>query len=58
MFLINFHSSVEFAFCSEIPFGEGLYHIEFSPPICNINQLTGFCMVGDFSKVILKDIPI
>ena len=58
MFLINFHSSVEFVICSEIPFGERLYHIAFSPPICNINQLTGFCMVGDFSEVILKEIPI
>ena len=48
-FLTTFNSSVEFAICSEIPIGEGLYHVEFSPPICNINPLTGFCVVGDFS---------
>ena len=49
MFLTNFNSSVEFAICSGIPSNEGLYHMESTPPICNINPLTGFCVVGDFS---------
>ena len=49
MFLTNFNSSVEFAICSGILSVEGSYHMESSPPICNINLLTGFCMVGDFS---------
>ena len=49
MFLSNFNSSVEFAICSGILSGEGSYHMESSPPICNINLLAGFCMVGDFS---------
>ena len=50
MFFTNFNSSVEFAICWEIPSSEGFYHMEFSPPICNINLLTGFCMIGDFSE--------
>ena len=40
MFLTNFNSSVEFAIW--IP-------IKSNPPICNINPLTGFCVVEDFS---------
>ena len=47
MFLPNFNSSVEFAICSGIPSGEGPY-MESSSPICNINLLTCFYMVGDF----------
>ena len=47
MFLTNFNSSVEFAICSGITSGEGQYHIESSPPICNL--LTRLYMVGDFS---------
>ena len=50
MFFTNFNSSVEFAICWEIPSSEGFYHMEFSPPICNVNLLTGFCMIGDFSE--------
>ena len=49
MFLTTFNSSVEFAISSEILSGKESYHMEFSPPICNVNLLTGFCMVGDFS---------
>ena len=49
MFLTNFNSSVEFAIYSRILSGEGPYHMESSPPICNINPLTHFYMVGDFS---------
>ena len=49
MFLTKFNSSVEFAICSGIPSGEGPDHMESSPPICNINPLTRFYMVGDFS---------
>ena len=49
MFLTNFNGSVEFATFSGIPSSEGLYHMESTPPICNINPLTGFCVVGDFS---------
>ena len=49
MFLANFNSFVEFAICSEIPSGEGLYHIESNSPICDKNLLTDFCMVEDFS---------
>ena len=49
MFLINFNSSVEFAICSGIPSGGGPNHMESSPPICNINQLPQFYMVGDLS---------
>ena len=49
MFLTNFNSSVEFAIFSGIPSGEGPYHMESSPPICNINPLPQFYMVGDFS---------
>ena len=49
MFLANFNSSVEFAICSEIPSGEGLYHMESNSPICDKNLLTDFCMVEDFS---------
>ena len=47
MFLTNFIGSVEFAIFSGIPSGEVQYHMEPSPPICNL--LTCFYMVGDFS---------
>ena len=50
IFLTNFNSSFEFSFCSGIPPGEGPYHMESSPPICNINPLSRFYMVGDFSQ--------
>ena len=49
MFLTNFNSSVEFAICWGISFTGGSYYMESSTSICNINPLTGFCMVGDFS---------
>ena len=49
MFLTNFNSSAEFPVCSGIPSGEGPYHMESSPPICNINPLSRFYMVADFS---------
>ena len=49
MFLTNFNSSVEFAICSGILSGEGPNHMESSPPICNINQLPQFYIVGDLS---------
>ena len=49
MFLYNFNSSAEFAICSGIPSGEGPSHMESSPPICNINPLLQFYMVGDLS---------
>ena len=49
MFLTNFNSSVEFAICSRIPPGEGPYHMDSSPSICNINPLLQFCVVGDLS---------
>ena len=49
MFLTNFNSSVEFAISSGILSGGRSYHMESSPPICNITPWTGFCMVGDFS---------
>ena len=49
MFLTTFNSSAEFAISSEILSGKGSYYMEFSPPIYNINLLTGFCMVGNFS---------
>ena len=48
MFITNFNSSDEFAICSGTPSGEGLY-MESSPPICNINPLSQFYMVGDLS---------
>ena len=35
--------------CSGIPSGEGSSHMEFSPPISNINLLPQFYMVGDLS---------
>ena len=49
MFLTNSNSSVESAICLGIPFSEGLYHMESSTPIYNINPLPQFYMVGDFS---------
>ena len=39
MFLTNSNSSVESAICLGIPFSEGLYHMESSTPIYNINPL-------------------
>ena len=50
MFLTNFNSSVKFAICLEIPYGEGPYHMESSPAICNTNPLLCFYMVGEFSE--------
>ena len=47
--LTNFISSIEFAICPGIPSREGPYHMESSPPIYNINPLTRFYMVRDFS---------
>ena len=49
MLLTNLNSSVEFAICSQIPSGERPYPMESSPRICNVNLLTCFYMVGDFS---------
>ena len=49
MFSTNFNSSVEFAICSGSPSGEGLYHMESSPLICNIKPLLQFYVVGDLS---------
>ena len=50
MFLTSFNSSVELAICSGIPSSEGPNHMESSPPICYINQLPQFYMVGDLSR--------
>lgn len=51
MFLPNFNSSVEFSVCLGISFSEWSYHMEPSPPICSINLLTCFYLIGDFSVV-------
>ena len=48
-FLTNFNSSVEFAICTGISSGEASYRMETSLSICNINPLTTFCVVGNFS---------
>ena len=45
MFLPNFNSFVEFSFSLGVP----SCHMESSPPICNINLLTWFYVIGDFS---------
>ena len=49
LYLTNINSSVEFAICLGILSGEGPYHIDSNPPICNINLLPQFYMVGDLS---------
>ena len=49
LFLTNFNSSVEFGICSGIPSSEGLYHMESSPLICNVNLFPQFYMVGVLS---------
>ena len=51
LFLTNFNSSDEFAICSGIPSSDGPYHMESSPPICNINPVPRLYMIGDFSGV-------
>ena len=51
MFLPNFNSSVEFSVCLGISSSEWSYHMESSPPICSINLLTCFYVIGDFSWV-------
>ena len=49
MFFPNFNTSVKFVICSGIPSGEGPYHMESRPSICNINPLPWFSVVGYFS---------
>ena len=48
MFLTNCNNSAEFSICSGILSGEGLYHMDSSLSMWNINPRTGFCMVGYF----------
>ena len=49
MLLTNFNSSVEIPIYSGIPSRKGPYHMESSPPICNINPLIRCYVVADFS---------